>query len=298
MKNKKILKLIKKINNKIKIINKFGIILRTICSNKNIDKDSIIKEIFFLKKKWILIKEKFIYCEKIKRIYSEKRILFSFLRDNLDNNYKYIICNNYNIYLKLISYIFFLDKNKVNIIKYYSNKKNIINIFDRYKINKQIEKFLGKYITLYDGSYLIIENTETLHVFDINSNMKNINNNINSALKVNLIAIREIVRQIRLRNIGGIIIIDCIDMNKKKHKKIIYKYINKIMNNDKCKHEILTLSKFNILQITRHRKRQELEINNKIYINKNKFNFFKRKKKKFLKNNINNVFYKKNRKYF
>ncbi|WGH27202.1 MAG: ribonuclease E/G [Candidatus Shikimatogenerans bostrichidophilus] len=256
IKNIKIIKKIKKKINKI-IKNKFGIIIRTICINNNIKFKNIKNEINNLKKKWYLIKKN-IYNKKNK-IYSEKDLLFSYLRDNFDNYYKYIICNNYKLFIKIISYIYYINKKKIKIIKYYNNN---INIFDKYGINKQKKIFLDKYVSLYNGSYLIIENTETLHIFDINSNMKKSNNNYNSAYNINIIAIKEIARQIRLRNMGGIIIIDCIDMNKKDHKKKIYKYFKKKMINDKCKHKILPLSKFNIIQITRHRLRQELIINN------------------------------------
>ncbi|WGH26177.1 MAG: ribonuclease E/G [Candidatus Shikimatogenerans bostrichidophilus] len=250
-KKREIIKVIKK-----KYLKKFGFIIRTSCIELNNKFKLINKEIKILIKKWKLIKKKILCNLNINKIYSENNFYFSLLRDNLDNNYKYIICNNFYLYKELKKKIFFFKKKKIN---YYNN--NNISIFDKYNINIQIKKYLGKKVYLYDGSYLIIEHTEALHVIDINSNMNFKKKNINS-LNVNLIAMKEIARQIRLRNMGGIIIIDCIDMINDKHKKKIYKYLKKEMKKDKYKHKILPPSKFNIIQITRHRIRQELNINN------------------------------------
>ncbi|MDH3003762.1 MAG: ribonuclease E/G [Candidatus Shikimatogenerans sp. JK-2022] len=273
IKNKKIIK------EKIKEIKKkfdknIGFIIRTICKNKKIKFKYILNELIFFYKKWLIINNIFKKEKKIKKIYSEKNFLFTFLRDNIDKYYKYIICDNYKYYLMIISFILFLKIKNIN-IKYYNKNKNILNIFDKFNINRQMQLLLGKYVLLSNGSNLIIETTETLNIFDINSNMKYIKNYNISALKINLLAIKEIVRQIRLRNLGGIIIIDCIDINNKKHKRIIYKYINKLMLNDKLKHNILPLSQFNILQITRHRLRKELDIDN-LNIKNNIYCFLKK----------------------
>ncbi|WGH25822.1 MAG: Rne/Rng family ribonuclease [Candidatus Shikimatogenerans bostrichidophilus] len=253
IKNKKKIKYIKK---NIKIPKHYGCIIRTLSQYKSIKK--IQKDIYILLNKWKSIFKK--KRRKIKKIFNEKNFYYCLLRDNLDNNYKNIICNNYKIYNELLSYLYIIDKKKINIIKNYNNN---IPIFDKFGIEKQIKILLGKYVSLKDGSYLIIENTEALHVIDINSNMKKNNNINNSALQVNLIAIKEIARQIRLRNMGGIIIIDCIDMIKKSQKKKVYDSLKKEMKNDRFKHKILPPSKFNLIQITRERIREETNINNK-----------------------------------
>ncbi|BDT61608.1 MAG: ribonuclease G [Flavobacteriales endosymbiont of Rhyzopertha dominica] len=252
IKNKKEINRLKKIL--INNINNNLIIIRTLC--KNVKNNIIENDIENLKKKWSIIINNI--ENKIKKIYSEKKFIYTFLRDNINNKYEKIICNNKKIYKKVLEYLYNF---KLYIkIKYYNN--NNIDIFDKYSVNIQIKTLLGKKVSLRDGSYLIIEKTEALYVIDINSNMLNNINYKNSAFKVNIIAIKEIVRQIRLRNMGGIIIIDCIDMKNKKYKIKIYKYIKKKMKIDKYKHKILPLSKFNIIQITRHKLREVESINN------------------------------------
>ncbi|WOX79459.1 ribonuclease E/G [Candidatus Shikimatogenerans bostrichidophilus] len=222
-------KRIKKIIEKVEINKKYGIIIRTLCKKKNINE--IKKEIKYLKKKLSLI-NKIIYKKKI---YTNNNIINYILRKKI-----IIICNNLSLYKKIINNL----KNKKQIKLYKSN----IPIFKKYGIERQKKILLGKKIDLLDGSNLIIEKTEALNVIDINSNM--IRNNKNSLLEINLIAIKEIIRQIKLRNMGGIIIIDCINMKKRKYKNIIYEYLEKNMRENNI---ILPPNKFNIIQIIRKR---------------------------------------------
>ncbi|WGH25544.1 MAG: ribonuclease E/G [Candidatus Shikimatogenerans bostrichidophilus] len=240
-----------------------GCIIRTKAYNKGIN---IIKlEINILLKVYnkIFLKLK---KKRKKKIYKNNNIIYDLLKEN---KIKYLICNNLKlcIYIKLFLYIF-----KIKIIekiKYYNNKN--LPIFIKYKIEKQIELLFNKYIYISNKVNLIIEETETLNVIDINSA-----NNENKAYKINLIAIKEITRQIILRNLGGIIIIDCIDMKTKKERKKIYKILKKNMEKDKKKHKIYPPTKLNLIQITRERDLIKLK-------------YYKKKKNKYIYNYINNI---------
>ncbi|WOX79191.1 ribonuclease E/G [Candidatus Shikimatogenerans bostrichidophilus] len=224
--------IIKTIIDKVENKKKYGIIIRTLCKKNNI---KVIKnEIKYLKIKNNLIKKN----NKNNKKYTNNNILNYILKEK-----KIIICNNLSLYKKIINY---LNLNNNNKIKLYNSN---IPIFKKYGIELQKKILLGKKVYLLDGSNLIIEKTEALNVIDINSNM--IRNNKNSLLEINLIAIKEIIRQIKLRNMAGIIIIDCINMKKKKYNNIIYEYLKKNIIEDNI---ILPPNKLNIIQIILNKK--------------------------------------------
>ncbi|WGH24898.1 MAG: ribonuclease E/G [Candidatus Shikimatogenerans bostrichidophilus] len=234
--------------NNYKIINKFflpkyfGLIIRTLSYNISIKKIKL--EIYILLKIWYKIINK-IKKKKIIKIYSNNNLINNILKNNR-NNYDLIISNSLNVCKKISYYLYLFNYNLVNILKHYKNKK--ISIFKKFNINKQKKILFGKYIYLKDGTNIIIEKTETLNIIDINSNMLN----KNYAIKVNLLAIKEIIRQIILRNMGGLIIIDLIDI-KNNNKELIYKYIKKKMRIDNVKYKILPPSEFNLIQISREK---------------------------------------------
>ncbi|MDH3004865.1 MAG: ribonuclease E/G [Candidatus Shikimatogenerans sp. JK-2022] len=253
--NKKFL--IKKIKKKVPKF--FGFIIRTLAVKKKIK--LIKKEIKFLFKLFNLIFLK-IKKKKIKKIFLNNNIVYNFLK-NYSLNFNKIICNNLKFCKKIKLLIYILEKKKTKNIKYYKNNKK--SIFNKYNIKKQIKILFSKKIYLSNGINLIIEKTETLNVIDINSN-KNIKD---FSYKINLKAIKEIVRQIILRDMGGIIIIDLINMKKKEEKKKIYNYIKKEMYKDKTKYKILPISYFNLLEITRKNKNLFFEKNLNFLIKKN-----------------------------
>ena len=129
-------------------------------------------------------------------------------------------------------------------------------------LKKQIKSLFGKTVSFKSGAYLIIEHTEALHVIDVNSGnrAKTAANQENNALEVNLAAADEIARQLRLRDMGGIIVVDFIDMQKAEHRQKVHERMKEAMNSDRTKHNILPLSKFGLMQITRQRVRPELAI--------------------------------------
>jgi ribonuclease G len=135
-------------------------------------------------------------------------------------------------------------------------------IFEHYGIEKQIKSAFGKTVNLAGGAYLVIEHTEALHVIDVNSGNRTANkeNQEDNALQVNKEAAREIARQLRLRDMGGIVVVDFIDMHKPTNRKELFDYLRDEMAHDRAKHTILPPSKFGLVQITRQRVRPEMNI--------------------------------------
>ena len=146
-----------------------------------------------------------------------------------------------------------------DIVKLYQKE---IPIFDHFSVTRQIKSSFGKTVSFKSGAYIIIESTEALHVIDVNSGnrSKATNDQETNALEVNLRAADEIARQLRLRDMGGIIVVDFIDMAKSEHRQQLYEHMREIMANDRARHNILPLSKFGLMQITRQRVRPALDV--------------------------------------
>jgi ribonuclease, Rne/Rng family len=264
---KRLISYIKKI-----IPHKFGIIIRTAASNEI--EETLNKELIFLIKKWKNTLNNGIKLIPPVRIFSESNKTSCLLRDIFNDDFKSIYCNSSFLCQEIHSYLSLIAPKKTGIIKHY---KGDIPIFEKYGIEKQIQIFLGKNVPLENGAYLIIEHTEALHVIDVNSGisnnmMKNCTESerMNNILKINLLAATEIARQLRLRDMGGIIVVDFIDMFDSMQKKQLYEHLKEKMKNDRAKHQILPPNKFGLVEFTRHRVRPELKkmnINNKKYQN-------------------------------
>jgi ribonuclease G len=181
------------------------------------------------------------------------------LRDMLNVTFNSIHINDLSLAEDIRKYIREIAPEKEKIIKIY---KNTLPIFDHFGINKQIKALFGKTVSFRHGAYLIIEHTEALHVIDVNSGNRSRsgNNQESNALEVNMEAAAEIARQLRLRDMGGIIVVDFIDMQSTENKQQLYDRMKEVMANDRTKHNILPLSKFGLMQITRQRVRPEMHI--------------------------------------
>jgi ribonuclease G len=138
-----------------------------------------------------------------------------------------------------------------------------VPIFDNYDVTKQLKSGFGKTVNYKHGAYLIIETTEAMHVVDVNSGtrIKKENGQEANALETNLGAADELARQLRLRDMGGIIIVDFIDMKLPEDRQMLYERMCKNMQKDRAKHNILPLSKFGLMQITRQRVRPAMSVN-------------------------------------
>lgn len=192
-------------------------------------------------------------------IFEEESRIVGMLRDVFSPSFESIHVNDPDIFAQIEKYVSLIAPERKEIVKLYDKD---IPIFDSFSITRQIKSSFGKTVSFKSGAYIIIEHTEALHVIDVNSGnrAKATNDQESNALEVNLRAADEIARQLRLRDMGGIIVIDFIDMNKSEHRQQLYDHMREIMANDRARHNILPLSKFGLMQITRQRVRPALDI--------------------------------------
>ena len=193
------------------------------------------------------------------KVISELDRTQAILRDLLNESFNSIHINDSVIYEEVRNYIKTIAPEKTEIVKLYKGK---VPIFENFGVDKQIKNSFGKVVTIKSGVYLIIEHTEALHVIDVNSGHR-VNSGSNqeeNAVSVNLEAASEIARQLRLRDMGGIIVIDFIDMHEGLNRRKLYQKLKDEMARDRAKHSILPPSKFGLVQITRQRVRPEMNV--------------------------------------
>lgn len=236
--------------------NNFSVIVRTSAKGKYAAE--LDKELKILVKRWNDNIKKLLQNKSPSLVYEEIGRVVALLRDNFNSSFAHIHINDKNIYNEVRNYLSLIDPSKSDIVKLYKGK---FSIFDNFNITKQIKSKFGKIITLKNGAYLIIEHTEAMHVIDVNSGncSKSDINQEDMIINVNMKAAEEIAKQLRLRDMGGIIVIDFIDMHELINRQKLYDSMCSFMSNDKAKHQIFPLSKIGIMEITRQRTRQNLE---------------------------------------
>jgi ribonuclease G len=235
----------------------FGLILRTAAEGKKVA--DLHEELLLLMNKWKQIHEQLHQAKPPKKLLSELDKTSSILRDILSSSFNKIVVNDKELFHNIQNYLGRIAPDKVKIIHYHNSSKPI---FDVYNVTKQIKSSFGKTATMSSGAYLVIEHTEAMHVIDVNSGHKTSRQDQEtSTLSVNMEAAEEIGRQLRLRDIGGIIIVDFIDMKSPENKKALFEAMKQAMKIDRSQHTILPLSKFGLMQITRQRARPEIHIN-------------------------------------
>ncbi len=235
----------------------FGVIIRTSAEGKRVAE--LNNELKALVKCWDDSIAKAQRSDAPTLIYEEESRAVSLIRDIFSPSFENIYVNNVEIFEQIQHYVTLIASDKKDIVKLYAED---IPIFDHFNITKQIKTSFGKTVSFKSGAYIIIESTEALHVIDVNSGnrSKNSTNQESNALNVNLLAADEIARQLRLRDMGGIIVIDFIDMSQADHRQALYDHMREVMSNDRARHNILPLSKFGLMQITRQRVRPALDI--------------------------------------
>jgi len=235
----------------------FGIIVRTVAEGKKVAE--LDAELRSLVKKWEKAFEQITAKNVPNLVISELSRESAVVRDHLNVNFDGIHISDEKVFQEIRDYIREVAPEKEKIVKLYTGKEPI---FDRMGIVKQIKASFGKTVSFKQGAYLIIEHTEALHVIDVNSGnrSKSANDQETNAVEVNLSAADEIARQLRLRDMGGIIVVDFIDMHRNEHRQKVFERMREAMSRDKTKHNILPLSKFGIMQITRQRVRPEMHI--------------------------------------
>jgi len=233
----------------------FGVIIRTVAENRKVaELDADLRN---LAEKWEKINKKLPHLQAPQKVLSELDRTSVLLRDNLNESFNSIHINDPVLYEEAKALITKISPDKKDIVKLYKGRTPI---FDHYGIEKQVRNSFGKTVTIKSGVYLIIEHTEALHVIDVNSGhrVNKDNSQEQNALTVNLESAAEIARQLRLRDMGGIIVIDFIDMHEAKNRRALFQKMKDEMSKDRAKHTILPPSKFGLVQITRQRVRPEM----------------------------------------
>ncbi len=235
----------------------FSVIVRTSAENKRVAE--LNNEMRSLVKCWEESIAKMQRSQPPMLIYEEDSRAVSVIRDIFSPNFENIYVNETETFTQIQNYVSLIAPETKDIVKLYNKD---VPIFDHFNITRQIKSSFGKTVSFKSGAYIIIEHTEALHVIDVNSGnrSKASADQESNALDVNLKAADEIARQLRLRDMGGIIVIDFIDMNKAEHRQALYDHMKEIMANDRARHNILPLSKFGLMQITRQRVRPALDI--------------------------------------
>lgn len=235
----------------------FGVIIRTSAEGKRVAE--LNNELNTLVQCWNDMLEKARRAEPPALIFEEESRIVGMLRDVFSPSFESIVVNDPEVFRQIQKYVQLIAPDRVDIVKLYQED---VPVFDHYGITRQIKSSFGKTVSFRSGAYIIIEHTEALHVIDVNSGNRSraSADQESNALEVNLRAADEIARQLRLRDMGGIIVVDFIDMAKAEHRQELYDHMREIMANDRARHNILPLSKFGLMQITRQRVRPVLDI--------------------------------------
>jgi len=234
----------------------YGAIIRTAAEGKN---SSILdNELMSLIGKWEDSWKKIAKNKGTQLLFNEYSKTTTILRDLLNDSFSNIYVNDAKVCEEIERYIELISPGQEKIVRHYNGKENI---FDHFDVTRQMKSLFGKVVPLKQGAYLVIEHTEALHVIDVNSGTRAKNKEQEqNTYDVNCYAAEEIARQMRLRDMGGIVIVDFIDMEDAEHRNLLYNYMVDLMKDDRAKHNVLPLTKFGLMQITRQRVRPATEI--------------------------------------
>ena len=236
-----------------------GVIVRTVAEGKRVAE--LDTELKVLAKRW---EDTIARAQKNQKrpqlAFEETGRAIAMIRDLFNPSFENIYVNDEDVFEEVKHYVTLISPDKASIVKLYTGK---VPIFDNFNVTKQIKSSFGKTVNYKHGAYLIIEHTEALHVVDVNSGNRSRSDNGQeaNALDVNLGAADELARQLRLRDMGGIIVVDFIDMNLAEDRQMLYERMCKNMQKDRARHNILPLSKFGLMQITRQRVRPAMDVN-------------------------------------
>ena len=236
----------------------FGVIVRTVAEGKKTEE--LEKDLQNLMNRWTAMCKKLPTAHHPSKVLGELNKASSILRDVFNDTFTGIHIDDEELYQETKDYLAEIAPDKQKIVKFYQS--NDTPLFEKYHIERQIKTSFGRTVSMSKGAYLIIEHTEALHVIDVNSGNRSnkATNQEDTALEVNMIAAAEIARQLRLRDMGGIIVVDFIDMQNPENRQVLYNFLKEEMSDDKAKHKILPPSKFGLVQITRQRVRPEVNI--------------------------------------
>ena len=235
----------------------YGAIIRTAAEGKNAA--TLVGETESLIQKWEDSWTKMAKNKNVQLLFTEYSKTTTVLRDLLNDSFSNIWINDERVAEEARKYVSLISPEQEKIVHLYEGKQPI---YDHFEVTRQIKGSFGKVVPMRQGAYLVIETTEALNVIDVNSGIRTkTNDQEENSFEVNKIAAEEIARQLRLRDMGGIVIVDFIDMESNDHKNALFKYMQELMEADRAKHNVLPLTKFGLMQITRQRIRPVTEIN-------------------------------------
>ncbi|MBP5678189.1 MAG: Rne/Rng family ribonuclease, partial [Bacteroidales bacterium] len=235
----------------------FGVIVRTVAEGKSVvEIDADLRQ---LTEKWAAMTEKLKRVSAPCKVHAELDTTTALLRDVLTDDFNSIIVDDQAFYNEIRRFVSVMTPGREDIVKQY---KLEAPVFEQFGVRRDIRRMFGRIVTIRSGVYLYIEHTEAMHVIDVNSgnHIKAGSGQEDTALQVNIESGLEIARQMRLRDMGGIVIVDFIDMAKAENRKKLFDVMNEAMRADKARHTILPLSKFGLMQITRQRVRPVMEV--------------------------------------
>lgn len=234
----------------------FGVIVRTVAEDKRVAE--LDSELRLLVQRWEDTVKSLQQKESVSLVSEELGRTIGVIRDVFSPDFTTIQVNDKAIYDEVRQYVELIAPDSAKIVKLYDGTQPI---FDKFDITRQMKTGLGRVVGFKHGGYLIIDRTEALFSIDVNSGSKKLyEDQEENAFQFNMLAAEELVHQLRLRDIGGIIIVDFIDMDSKEHQQQLYDYVRKLMSHDRAKHNVLPLSKFGLMQITRQRVRPAVEV--------------------------------------
>lgn len=235
----------------------YGAIIRTAAEGKKAA--ALDAELKSLVNKWEDSWDTIARSKTTQLLFTENSRATTILRDLLNDSFTNIYVNEENVFNEVDQYVSMISPEQEKIVKLYKGNEPI---FDHFEVVRQIKGSFGRIVSIKQGAYLVIDHTEALHVIDVNSGIRaKTSDQEDNAFEVNMNAADEISRQLRLRDMGGIVIIDFIDMETNEHKTQLYKHMMDLMSTDRAKHTVLPLTKFGLMQITRQRVRPVTEIN-------------------------------------
>ena len=235
----------------------YGAIIRTAAEGKNAA--TLVAETESLIEKWESSWKKIASNKNVQLLFTEYSKTTTVLRDLLNDSFSNIWINDERVADEARKYVSLISPEQEKIVHLYEGKQPI---YDHFEVTRQIKGSFGKVVPMRQGAYLVIETTEALNVIDVNSGIRTkTSDQEENSFEVNKIAAEEIARQLRLRDMGGIVIVDFIDMESNDHKNALFKYMQELMEADRAKHNVLPLTKFGLMQITRQRIRPVTEIN-------------------------------------
>ncbi len=247
---------LRKLLNSIKA-SQYGLIVRTVAEGKKVaELDGELRSIL---KRWEKTVVELRKSKGVAVLHEESGRVMSIIRDLFTPDFENIHVNDSSVYDEILAYVDVIAPEKKKIVQLYTGEQTI---FDNFDVTRQIKSLFGRTISFKRGAYLIMEQTEAMHVIDVNSGnrTKADQTQEENAIEVNMAAATEIARQLRLRDLGGIVVVDFIDMGEQSNRQKLYEYMTQLMSTDRARHNILPLSKFGLMQITRQRVRPAMAV--------------------------------------